>query len=162
MTHRGAFPLDNGATSRQRPGLPTSTMTRYATTTDLVRTGIAAAALTGVSTASQEAALDAASAVADGYLCSRYTLPLSAWGADLTGVVARMAAWDILRVRGYDPQAGGDAAVRLGYTDSIKWLEGVQGGRITPQGVVDATPSDEATEQTSVITNRRRNWLRGR
>ncbi len=136
-------------------------MTRYATTTDLARVGIAAAALSGVSTAAQEAALDAASALADGYLCSRFTLPLSAWGADLTGAVARMAAWEVLRVRGYDPQAGGDEAVRLGYTDAMRWLEGVQAGRVSPQGVTDATPSvDESSQQTVMVTSRRRNWLR--
>lgn len=136
-------------------------MTRYATTTDLARVGIGAAALSGVSTAAQEAALDAASALADGYLCSRFTLPLSAWGADLTGAVARMAAWEVLRVRGYDPQAGGDEAVRLGYTDSMRWLEGVQAGRVSPQGVTDATPSvDESSQQTVMVTSRRRNWLR--
>jgi phage gp36-like protein len=53
-------------------------MTRYATTADLARLGISSAALQGVATATQEAALDACSAVADGYLRARgYVLPLT-------------------------------------------------------------------------------------
>ena len=42
----------------------------YATTTDLVRLGIGAAALTGVSSTIQEAALESASDMADGVISS--------------------------------------------------------------------------------------------
>ena len=84
-------------------------MTRYATTTNLVRLGIRAEALSGVATAVQEEALDAASAVADGYLRARgYVLPITAWSADLTRAVAILAAFDLLVTRGFDPQAGAD------------------------------------------------------
>ena len=139
-------------------------MTRYATTTDFARLGLPATATTGIATASIEAALDAYAAVMDGYLQARgYVLPLTAWGDDLRRCNCQGAAWDILRVRGYDPNAGGDEAVRLGHEDAMKWLRDVAAGRVTPSGVVDSTPSeDEATEQTSCVTNTRRNWTRGR
>jgi hypothetical protein len=62
-------------------------VTRYATTTDLTRLGLPSAALSGVATETQEDALDAASSLADGYLSSRFGLPLSAWADFLRGFV---------------------------------------------------------------------------
>ena len=63
----------------------------YATTTDLARFGLPSGALAGVSTATQEAALDAASAFADSYLRSRYTVPLTSYGGPaLVSVVMQL------------------------------------------------------------------------
>ena len=139
-------------------------MTRYAETTDFARLGLPAAATTGIATASLNAALDAFGAVIGGYLQARgYVLPLTSWGDDLRRCNCLGAAWDVLRVRGYDPNAGGDGAVRLGHEDATKWLRDVADGRVTPVGIVDSTPSeDEATEQTFCVTNTRRNWTLGR
>ena len=94
-------------------------MTRYATTTNLVRLGIRAEALSGVATAVQEEALDAASAVADGYLRARgYVLPITAWSADLTRAVAILAAFDLLVTRGFEPSHS-----RLGgFRRGVRWL----------------------------------------
>jgi phage gp36-like protein len=139
-------------------------MTRYATTTDFARLGLPTAATQGIATASIEAALDAFAATMDGYLQARgYVLPLSSWGDDLRRCNCQGAAWDVLRVRGYDPNAGGDEAVRLGFEDAMKWLRDVSAGRVTPSSIVDSTPStDEPSQQTVMVTNRRRNWTRGR
>ena len=139
-------------------------MTRYAETTDFARLGLPAAATTGIATASLNAALDAFGAVIGGYLQARgYTLPLTSWGDDLRRCNCLGAAWDVLRVRGYDPQANNDEAVRLGFEDAMRWLRDVAAGKVTPVGIVDSTPSeDEATEQTFCVTNTRRNWTLGR
>ena len=136
-------------------------MTRYATTTNLVRLGIRAEALTGIATAVQEEALDAQSAVADGYLRSRgYVLPLTAWSADLTRAVAILAAFDLLVTRGYDPQAGSDDVLLRRVEMATTWLRDVAAGRVTPD-LSDSTPSeDEASEQTFCVTNPRRRWSR--
>lgn len=134
-------------------------MTRYASTTDLARLGLPSAALTGVSTATQEAALDAASALADGYIGSRKALPLSAWGDDLRGVVARLAAYDLMVTRGYDPQAGRDDQLRLRNEDSLRWLRDFADGRIDSPAMVDATPDDTSDEAgTYASSGTRRRW----
>ena len=110
-------------------------MTRYATTTNLVRLGIRAEALSGVATAVQEEALDAASAVADGYLRARgYVLPITAWSADLTRAVAILAAFDLLVTRGFDPARGNDQVMQLRYEQAIAWFRDVSAGRAAVTG----------------------------
>lgn len=135
-------------------------MSRYASTSDLTRLGVPATALTGVTTATQEAALDAASALADGYLQERFTLPLAAWVDDLRRAVCCVAAYDILSARGFDPRGGGtDENVRLRYEDALRWLRDVGAGHATPTGVIDATPT--VTEGgTYAVTNPSRRWRR--
>lgn len=134
-------------------------MTRYATTTDLSRFGVASAALTGLSTATQEASLDAASSIADGYLGCRFGLPLSAWGDDLRRAVAMLAAYDLLSGRGLDPRNGTDAHIRLRYEDALAWLRDVGRGHVDMQGVVDATPDeDDFGSGAGVASQTRRGW----
>lgn len=136
-------------------------MTRYASTTDLVRLGIRSEALTGIATAVQEAALDACSAVADGYLRSRgYVLPLTAWSDDLKRVVAVLAAFDLLVTRGYDPSTGTDDVLLKRVEMATTWLRDVAAGRITPN-LVDSTPTvEEESQQTFYTTRPRRSWGR--
>lgn len=136
-------------------------MPRYATTTDLVRLGVASTALSEIATATQEDALDACSATADGYLGGRFTLPLTAWGDDLRMHVAGMAAFRLLAGRGYDPQRGGDEVIRMLWEDAIRWLERVSAGTVTPAGITDATPEErEEVPSTVCITNSSRGWMR--
>lgn len=132
----------------------------YATTTDLARLGIAAAALSGVSSTIQEAALDAASVVADGYLRSRYTVPLASWGDDLTRAVCAIAAWDVLCTRGFDPTKGGDAAIEARAIEARGWLKDVSAGRvILSGGNTDPTASRHARASAPrVSSDRTRGW----
>lgn len=134
-------------------------MTRYAERSDLPRFGLPAAALTGVSTATQDAALDAASVLADGYLRGRFELPLTAWGDDLRRAVCAVAAWDLMVTRGFDPNAGTDEALRLRYEDAIAWLKSIALGQVIPVNITDATP-DEDDGGTFSVSNARRGWLR--
>lgn len=136
-------------------------MTRYATTTDLTRLGLPSAALSGVATETQEDALDAASSLADGYLSSRFGLPLSAWGDDLRGCVCKLAAYDLMVTRGYSPQTGPDENLRLRHEDAMRWLRDVASGIVAIQGVTDATPTDTTDNSGSrMITNTPRRWSR--
>lgn len=132
----------------------------YATTTDLVRLGIGAAALTGVSSTIQDAALEAASDTADGYMRGRYTLPLVSWGDDLRRAVCAIAAWDLLTTRGYDPARGSDDAVRLRYQDAIAWLDRVSQGRVVVSGGnTDPTATRHARASgPRVSSDRTRGW----
>jgi len=113
----------------------------YATRTQLIQLGLPSAALTDVSTADQDEALDGASGIADGYLRKRYTLPLATYGMDLTTHVCSIAAWIILKTRGFNPEDPADVAIRMGYEDAIAWLVSVAEGDIDPQDVTDATPT---------------------
>jgi phage gp36-like protein len=136
-------------------------MTRYATTTDLTRLGLPSGALTNVPTATQEEALDAASATMDGYLAQLFTLPLSAWREDITRCCAVLAGWDLMVTRGFQPGAGNDETLRLRYEDAQRLLRDWSARRATPQGVTDATPTDTSEQDgTFVITNTRRRWRR--
>lgn len=132
----------------------------YATTTDLARLGIAAAAIAAVSSTIQEAALDAASVVADGYLRSRYVVPLTAWGDDLTRNVVALAAWDILCNRGFDPNRGGDAAIEARAAEARSWLKDVSAGRVVLSGG-NSTPTATRHARASgprVTSDRTRGW----
>lgn len=131
-------------------------MLTYATLVDLTALGVRSAALTGISSADQQQALEAASRVADSYLQARYKPPLSAWGQDLTRAVAIIAAYDLLAVRGFAPE-GVDEHLRLRHEDALRWLRDVSLGAVTPVGIVDSTPA-EPNEGIHVFTSPRRWW----
>lgn len=126
----------------------------YATATDLYRLALRQAALSGLGIADQDAALEAASRVADGYLQARYKLPLSAWGDDLRRAVAIIAAYDLLAGRGFAPE-GVDEHIRLRYEDAIAWLRDVSRGVVTPVGLVDSSPA-VVDEGIAAVTDPRR------
>lgn len=132
----------------------------YATRTDLTRFGLPSGALAGVADATQDAALEAASDVADSYMRSRYTLPLSGYGDDLKRAVCAVAAWDLLTTRGYDPNAGGDEAVKLRHDAAMKWLADVSAGRAHVSGG-NTTPAPTRHARASsprVDSDRTRGW----
>ena len=134
-------------------------MARYAEIADRDRLGIAAAAFAGVASATVEAALDAASAMADGYLRDRHELPLASWSDDLRAAVCHIASWTLLANRGYDPSRGADEVVRLQYEDAMRWLRDVGAGRVRLGSAVDSTPSVDEGD-TLAISNRSRGWMR--
>lgn len=136
--------------------MPVQSGTQYATTTDLANLGLIGGALQNVTTQVQNAALLAASAVADSYLQSRYDLPIANWGQDLVRVVCAIAAYDILTSRGYSPQSQDDH-IRQRQQDGIAWLKEVSQGLQTPAYLVDVTSntgtaSSVTTSDDSVVT----------
>ena len=129
----------------------------YATTTDLTQVGISAEALADIAAGDQEAAIDAASAVVDSYLRSRFTLPLTEFGDDLTRATCVLAVYDLLVVRGYNPEAGAADQVRLRYEDVLRWLERVSAGSITP-AVTDSSSTGAARAAPRAASNTARGW----
>lgn len=113
----------------------------YASRTDLVTYGIPATALGQLSTAQQDAALDAASKRIDSYLRGRYALPLVAWGIEITQAACVIAAYQLMNTRGYNPAAGADVNIADRYHETIAWLEQVQRQAAHP----DVTPSPSQT-----------------
>lgn len=112
----------------------------YATRDDLARLGLPPAVLSAIPVADQDAALEAASDLADSYLRVRYTLPLLSWQDDLRRAVCHIAAYDLLVRRGFNP-TGADEQVRLRYEDAIRWLERVAQGLLSP-AIVDSSAED--------------------
>jgi phage gp36-like protein len=116
-------------------------MASYATPTDLASYAINPTAFAGISTASQQAQLDAASTVAEGYLSDQYHLPIVApYPIDLKMAVCSIAAFFLMTFRGYQP-GGADEMIRMRYDDAIKWLSGIAQGMISPGGIIDSTPN---------------------
>jgi phage gp36-like protein len=110
----------------------------------------------------ETAALDVASRTADGYLSVRYTLPLTAWGKDLTRVVAMLAAWDLAVATGMAAENGERSNLYLRQRDAIKWLEGVAAGKIEPSGVVDSSGGSGSQGTIfgtpEIVTGEKRGW----
>lgn len=129
----------------------------YATIEQLGRLGSAGAALAAMDAADVEPALQAASDLADSYLRQRYTLPLTAWGDELTRAVCSLAAYDLLSNRGYDPGAGDNSNIRLRYEDAIAWLKDVAKGALSPD-VTDSAVAGVEDDGPIVYTNTRRGW----
>ena len=134
------------------------TVTRYAEIADRDRLGIGAAAFVGVPSATVEAALDAASAMADGYLRDRYELPLSSWSDDLPRNGLPHRHLDAAREPGLRPARGADEVVRLQYEDAMRWLRDVGAGRVRLGSVVDATLRRRGRHARH--SNRSRGWMR--
>lgn len=133
----------------------------YATTTDLARFGLPSAVLAGIASGTQEAALEAASDVADSYLRSRYTLPLTGYGDDLKRAVCGIAAWDLLTTRGYDPNNGNDVAVEARHDKAVAWLKDISAGRAAVSGG-NTTPEPSRESRVSsgptVRSDSQRGW----
>lgn len=106
--------------------------TVYATRTDLTRLAIAAQALGGISTDTQDAALASASSTIDSYLQGRFKLPLASYGIDITECACAIAAWLLIKGRGLQPGNEAWESLRSGYTDALRWLKDVSDGRALP------------------------------
>lgn len=132
-------------------------MPAYATRAELASLGLPASALSSVVAADQDAHLLAASERADGYLRTRYTLPLvEPIPSDLKDAVVGIACYTLMMRRGYNPESGADAAIRVRYEDAIAWLQRVGDGRISPS-IIDTTP---AVSEAGVFvhTSAKRGW----
>jgi phage gp36-like protein len=129
----------------------------YATTDDLARAARQGNALTGVSEDDKSAALDEASAVADSYLAARYTLPLTAWGGELTRHVINIALYQLVSDKNFNPQNTASTP-RQRYEDAIRWLERVAAGTVTPVDVVDSGGATSTSGGLRVVSSTQRGW----
>jgi phage gp36-like protein len=118
-------------------------MTAYALRSDLTTMGLPSAALTGVSTADQDSALEAASRLLDSYLSPKWGVPVPSPNAALKMHTCAVASYLILSVRGYSPE-GVNSTLRQRHDDAIAWATKCGKGEAFPcdQGA-DATPGDD-------------------
>jgi phage gp36-like protein len=121
-------------------------MASYASPADFQNYGLLTAALKSLTNAQVVAALNEASDEVDSYLAARYPLPLVAWGTTITKAACVIASWNLLSLRGFDPNNGIDQAVKMRYDDQIAWLTRVQKQMAHPQGI-ETTPSPSDSPQ---------------
>lgn len=113
-------------------------MAEYCTTAELSQYGIRAEALRGIALSELQAAILAASKTIDGYLRSRYKLPLVAWGEDIRLICARLAVYQLVVVRGFNAARAGDEQVEKQYEVSLATLKDIPPGKYSPD-VTDAS-----------------------
>ena len=133
-------------------------MTQYATRDDLVTFGgMNAVAIQNIDDAVVNAALDAASETADGYMRGRFSLPLLAWDQGIKTHTAYIAAYNIITQRGMNPGAGADVTFRMRYEDAVRWFEGVQRQAVHPQVTETPVPAPRY-EFPQIQTSAKRGW----
>jgi phage gp36-like protein len=130
-----------------------------ATPGDVARYGLPGAALEDTPVEAIANACLGASEEAAGYLSSAYQLPLTTWDVATRKHVACMAAYDLMRFRGYDPNAGPDELLQRGRDQAVQWLMRIADGKLRPVGIVDSTPVVTETE-VYVESAASRGWRR--
>jgi phage gp36-like protein len=112
----------------------------YATRADLALQSLSAPAASAISTAAQDAALEAASRVVDSYLASRYDPPLQGTPpADIVSATCDIAAYRLMKLRGFNPQTGDAEQFLAGYDRALRYLRDVADGKATPAGISDSS-----------------------
>lgn len=127
----------------------------YATLDDLAEAGCPPAAFGSVAFTTQQRALQRASRFADSYLRDRYNLPLECpYDQGLVDAVVQIATWRLMQRRGFNPNDPGDASLRVGFEDAVKWLERIANG----QAQICVVQNSPASLQPVVGTNASRGY----
>lgn len=114
----------------------------YALPADLLTFGMSAAALSSPATGNtaQLAAILAASETCDGFHRNTWTLPLLKWGTDLVRVVCHLASWELICIRGFNPDSVADQLYERRYENAMKLLRDSSLKRYTFD-VLDSSPN---------------------
>lgn len=112
----------------------------YATPDDLRALAIPAAALATSPPITDDAidkALEAGTdEIASALKTGGYALPLTVWGSDIRRLNVNLAAYDVMTVRGYNPDPnGGPDPWRVRYEDALKMLERIRTGDESLAGI---------------------------
>jgi phage gp36-like protein len=102
----------------------------YCTRGDLTTLGIRSDALRSILVGDQDAAIASASDEMDGYLGSRYKLPLTAWGSDVRIMCARLAIYSLISARGFNPNSSGDSQLVEMRDIAERWLVRISNGSL--------------------------------
>ncbi len=128
----------------------------YATLQDFALAALPPKATVNVSVAViQKALLDASGEMDDRGFNARFVLPLVSVGPGTVQKCCDLAAWYSLKLRGFDPNS--DPAVKLGYTEAIKWLDDVANDRAQPV-VVDSSSGGDTAAAPMVASSPSRGW----
>lgn len=138
---------------------------QYCTIADLTSYGIRAEALRGIDADELQRVIAAMSAEIDGYLRSRYKLPLTRWGSDLSAICAKLAVYTLIMTRGFNSARAGDELIRTNYEDAISKLKSIQAQSYHPD-IADSTSVTDGESgigaRPSVISCESRGYLNDR
>lgn len=138
--------VDSVAGGEERP------VSNYATIAELYALGSAPEIAYGdLDDPTKLAALQAASEIVDDHIRARYSLPLIAWGFSITEATCKIAAYNLLSDRGYNPGAGADVNIRDRYVDAMAFLERVQKQQAHPN--VTPQPNDTPDYQQPFVSS---------
>jgi phage gp36-like protein len=101
----------------------------YASQTDLANVGLSTNALGQLSQAQINATLQSASDYADTFFRARYgqaAVPFTQWDTSVTEAVAKIAAYRLVCLRGFNPNSAADLNFRVQNNDAVAWLNSVQ------------------------------------
>jgi phage gp36-like protein len=112
----------------------------YATPAELYLYALPSAAIPDMTADEVQAQLDAASALVDSYIGSRFDLPLSGTiPIDIVSVTCDLAAYALMKHRGFNPESGDAEQFETARKNAVSWLKDVQSGKATPTGVKDSS-----------------------
>lgn len=106
--------------------------TTYATLQQLTDLGANERQLGGIAVEARTSALASASAQIDSYLSRVFKLPLLAFGVELARAAAVIAAWDLISVRGFNPETSQGQLLKERYDDVVTWLGKISEGKVKP------------------------------
>lgn len=129
-------------------------MAQYITPSDIATYGVNGAALTGIPFAEQTQVCLAVSAEADASFRARYLLPLVSWGTDVRANLARIAAYELLVIRGFNPELGADTNLAMRAESARSWLRAIARQEQHPD-VVASPPQVPAYDEPRIITQPR-------
>lgn len=133
-------------------------MSSYVLVSEIGRYGGNVDAIASIAASDQQAALDAASGVADSYMRGRYRLPLLTWDDPaLKKAIVAIAFYDMLSTRGFNPQSGSDRNVADRNVDAIAWLVRVQKQEAHPN-VTPAADQSPGYDAPRVLSTPKRGW----
>ena len=130
----------------------------YATTDQFAVWGVPTAMVSTVFTNDQiTLALQGASDMASGLLADQFTLPLIAWGTDLSRAVCIIAGCDLADTRGHNVE-GSEQLFETRRLAAIDWLTKVGKGQIAQPLIVDSSVDEDAEAGADVITSTSRGY----
>lgn len=134
---------------------------RLAELQDLYRLGISADVLgqspRTADTNVQLAALDSASVYVLGKIGNRYKRPLVDWEDDLRQAVAKIAAYELLCIRGFNPAAGADVNILQRRNQADEWATSVARQEISPN-ITGAANQSPSFNNPRIVTSPLQGW----
>lgn len=123
----------------------------YITAADISRYGVNGAALDMIPSQDIDDVCLAVSEEADAAFRSRYNLPLVSWGTDVRSNLSRIAAYELLVVRGFNPELGADQNLQMRADQARAWLKSVARQEYQPN-VVATVPQVPVYDEPRITT----------
>ncbi len=130
--------------------------TAYVLRSELPRYGAPANALVSIDTAVQDAVCEEVSRRIDSYVRARYgndSLPFLVWDTLITSIAARLAVYELLVTRGYNPAAGSDPNIERRYLYAVQECEKIQKQQLHPIVTLQTTQIVAKAQQPTIITS---------